>query len=66
MRFSMSWGVLVGVCVGCVPTYECWVWDTDDNIQMAYQEVQAGSEEEAEDKCEEINGDYWWLQCYCD
>ena len=58
-------GVALGT-VGCVPTYECWVWDTDDNIQMAYQEIQASSEEEAEDKCEEINGDYWWLACYCD
>ncbi len=52
--------------MGCMPTYECWVWDTDDNIQMQYQEVQASSEEEAEEKCEEMNGDYWWLACYCD
>jgi hypothetical protein len=52
--------------VGCMPTYDCSIWDTDDNIQMSYQEVQAWSEEEAEEKCEEENGDYWWLQCYCD
>ena len=55
---------LVGLgLVGCVPTYECSTWDTDDDIKMSYQEVQAWSEEEAEEKYEEENGDYWWLQC---